>query len=144
MHWTDGFAYLYRWIYSCRIADQLISNFRSHACLTLPSLSGITIYQNTLRPFWTPDHFGPSSRSHLLSFWSKFVWHFVPPPLSHCVLVSDHLDPLTFSLSFFKESKALLASTIIFFEDTSCYYYLFYHYYLFYYYIIPLSQLIFL
>ena len=84
------------------------------------SLSSIVNYWNTLRPFWTPDHFGPSFWSNLLSFWSKFVWHFDPPSLSHCILVSGHLDPLTFPLSFFKESKALLASTIIFFEDTSC------------------------
>ena len=30
---------------------------------------------------------------------------------------SGHLDPLTIPLSFFRESKAVLASTIIFFED---------------------------
>ena len=34
---------------------------------------------------------------------------------------SCHLDPLTISLSFFRESKALLASTIIFLEGTSCF-----------------------
>ena len=60
-------------IYSCRIAGQFASNVRSRTRLTIRSLSGITIYRNTLRPFWTPDHFGPSFRSHLLSFWSKFV-----------------------------------------------------------------------
>ena len=116
MHWTsDGFAYLYQWIYSCRIAGKFTSNFRSRACLTIPSWSSITIYRNTLRPFWTLDHFGPSFRSHLLSFWSKFEWHFAPQPhLSHCVLVSCHFDILTFPLSFFKEIKALLALIIIF------------------------------
>ena len=80
MHWTsDGFAYPYPWIYSCRIAGKFTSNFRSHACLTMPSWSGITMYRNILRSFWTLDHFGPSCRSHLLSFWSKYVWHFAPP-----------------------------------------------------------------
>ena len=37
-----------------------------------------------------------------------------PHPACHCLLDSDHLDPLTFPLSFFKESKALLASTFYF------------------------------
>ena len=37
---------------------------------------------------------------------------FRPTPLSHCVLVSGLLDPLTFPLPFFKEN--LLALTIIF------------------------------
>ena len=104
MHWTsDGFGFLYQWIYSCRIAG-----FRSRARLTMPSLSSTMIYRNTLGPFCTPDPFGPSFRSHLLSFWSKFVRHFAPPaptstPLSHCVPISGHLNPLTFMLSFFKE-----------------------------------------
>ena len=54
VHWTsDGFSYLYQWIYSCRIAGQFTSNFRSRACLTMLSLSGITIYRNT------QGHFGP-------------------------------------------------------------------------------------
>ena len=35
---------------------------------------------------------------------------------------SGHLDPLTIPLSFFRESKAVIASTIIFFQDTSCFY----------------------
>ena len=40
MHWTsDGFAYLYQWIYSCRLAGQFTSNFRSRACLTMPGLN---------------------------------------------------------------------------------------------------------
>ena len=34
---------------------------------------------------------------------------------------SGHLDPLTIPLSFFRESKTVLASTIIFIEDTSYY-----------------------
>ena len=64
MHWTfDGFAYLYLLIYSCRIAGQFTSNFRSRACLTMPSLNGITIYRNKLRPFGPliilACHFGP-------------------------------------------------------------------------------------
>ena len=33
--------------------------------------------------------------------------------------IPGHLDPLTIPLSFFRESKAVLASTIILFEDTS-------------------------
>ena len=69
MHWTsDGFACQYQWICSCRKAGQFTSNFQSRACLTMPSLSGITIYRNTLRPFWTPDHFGRSFWSRLRSF----------------------------------------------------------------------------
>ena len=92
---------MYQWIYSCRIAGQFTSSYRSRACLTIPRLSGITIYRNTLRPSWTPDHFGPSFRSHLWSFWSEFVWQCAPPSLSHCVLVLGHLGPLTFPLSFF-------------------------------------------
>ena len=49
MHWTsDGFTYLCHWIYSCRIAGQFTSNFRSRACLTMPSLIGITIYHHHL------------------------------------------------------------------------------------------------
>ena len=56
-----------------------------------------------------------------LTFWVQIRTTFRPNLLSHCVLVSGHLDPLIFPLSFFKESKALLASTIIFFKDTSCY-----------------------
>ena len=91
MHWTsDGFAYLYQWIYSCRIADQFTSNFRSRARLTMPSLSGITFYRNIIRPFWTPGHlachFGPvfcrfdansyDNRPTLLSHWSssQVIW----------------------------------------------------------------------
>ena len=122
MHWTsDGFAYLYQWIYSCRTAGQFTSNFWGCACLTMPSLSGITIYRNTLRPFWTPDIFCPSFRSHFLSSWVQICMTVRPTPLSYFVLVSGHLDPLTFSLSFFKESKALLASTIIFLILLFCY-----------------------
>ena len=114
VHWTaDVFVYLYQWIYSCWIAGQFTSNFQSRACLTMPSLSGITFYRNT------QGHFGPLiifacwATVPSSSFWSKFVWHFAP----------ESLRPRLRSfgpLSFFKERKALLASTIIFFEDTSC------------------------
>ena len=39
MHWTsDGFAYLYQCIYSCRIAGQFICNFRSRACFDYAEL----------------------------------------------------------------------------------------------------------
>ena len=110
MHRTsDGFANLY----------QFTSNFRS-ACLTMPSLNSITIYRNIIRPFWTPDHFGPSFRSHLLSFWSKFVWHFAPPPWVIAYSSQVIWAPWLFRCLSYKKAKALLASTIIFFEDTSC------------------------
>ena len=64
VYWTfDGFAYQFQWIYSCRIAGQFTSNFRSRTCLTMPSLSGITIYRSTQGYFGPliilPRHFGP-------------------------------------------------------------------------------------
>ena len=86
----------------------------------MPSRSGITIYRITLRPFWTPGHFGSSFGPIFCRFGPNS--YDIPPPLSHCVLVSGHLDLLTFPLSFCKESEAMLASsTIIFFKDTSCF-----------------------
>ena len=66
MHWTsDGFAYMYQWIYSCRIVGQFTWNFPSRACLTMLNWSAITIYRNKLRPFRTSDDFSPLFQFHL-------------------------------------------------------------------------------
>ena len=83
----------------------------------LPSSSGMTIYRNR------PGQF-PTLNSQLESFWShclvvsvQFLGNSGPSWVS-IAPSSGHLDPLTIPLSFFRESKAVLASTIIFFEDT--------------------------
>ena len=62
----------------------------------------------------------------LESFWSnclvilaQFLVYFGPSWVS-AASSSGHLDPLSSPLSFFRESKVLLASTIILFEETSC------------------------
>ena len=115
MHWTsDGFTYLYQWIYSCRKEGQFTSNFRSRACLTMPSLSGITIYRSKQCHFGPltilARHYGPIFVVLVQIYMTFRPWVFVSS--------SQVLDPPPFF--FFKENKALLASTIIFFEDTSC------------------------
>ena len=58
----------------------------------------------------------------LLVVSTQFLWHFGPSWVT-AAPSSGHLDPLTIPVSFFRESKALLSSTIIFSEDTSCYKY---------------------
>ena len=81
MHWTsDLFAYLNKWIYSCRIAGQFTSNFRSCSCLTMPSLSGLMIYRNSnaiLDPwsFWTV--ISVPSFVVLIQFWMTFCYLFL-------------------------------------------------------------------
>ena len=64
---------------------------------------------------WTfgSRHFGPIVSVQFLGH-SGLSWVSAAPS-------SGHLDPLTIPLSFFRESKAVLALTIIFFEDTSCF-----------------------
>ena len=89
--------------------------------LTMPSSSGMTIYRSRLGQFWTLNILLESFWSHCLVVSVQFLGHSGPSWVS-AVLSSGYLDPLTDPLSFFRESKAVLASTIIFFEDTSCYY----------------------
>ena len=55
----------------------------------------------------------------LFSRFGQFSGHSGPFYVS-AAPSSGHLDPLTISLSFFRESKAVLASTIIFFKYVSC------------------------
>ena len=90
--------------------------------LTLPSSSGMTIYRNRLGQFRTLNILLESFWSHCLVVSVQFLGHSSPSWVS-AAPSSGHLDPLTILLSFFRESKAVLASTIIFFEDTSCYTY---------------------
>ena len=81
----------------------------------------MTIYRNTLKAISDPDH---SARVIFVPFFSRFgpiLMIFWPLMSQCCPIVLGHLDPLTIPLSFFRESKALLASTVIFVEDTSCY-----------------------
>ena len=77
--------------------------------------SGMRIYRNRLRQLLTLIIRLESS----LVVSAQFLGHFGPSWVN-AAQSSDHLDPLTIPLSFFREGKALLASTIIFFEDTSC------------------------
>ena len=107
VHICTGKVIPYRLLYSKPI--EKMAGFRPaiffrRACLTTSSLSGTTIYRNL--------------RLHFKPFRSQFLGHF-GPVLSH---LKVSLGPLTVLLSFFKESKALLALRIIFFEDTSCLY----------------------
>ena len=103
VHWTsDGFAYLYQWIYFCRIAGQFTSNLQSRACLTMPSLNVIMFYRNT------QGHSGPLIiLAHLCRF----------DPNSYDISSSFRVIWTAFFsfFFFFKERKALLALTIIIF-----------------------------
>ena len=69
-------------------------------------------------------NFGPLtfSSSNLVPLFSRFgpILRTFRPLMSQCSPSSGHLDPLTILLSFFRDSKAMLASTTIFFEDMSC------------------------
>ena len=85
----------------------------------MPSSSGMTIYRNRLGQFRTLNIWLESFWSHCLVVTVQFLGHSGPSSVS-AALSSGHLDPLTIPLSFFRESKAVLASTIIFVEDTSC------------------------
>ena len=87
--------------------------------LTIPRSSGMTIYRNTLGQFWTLNIRLETFWSHCLVVSVKCLGHSGPSWVS-AAPSSGHLDPLTIPLSFFRESKVLLASTIIVFEDTSC------------------------
>ena len=96
----DGFAYLYQWIYSCRIAGQFTSNFRSRACLTMPSLSGITIYRNTIRPFWDPWSFWPAISVPPFVVLVHIRMTFRPIPLESLRPRLRSFGPLDFSAVF--------------------------------------------
>ena len=87
--------------------------------LTMPSSSGTTFYRNRLRQFRTLNIRLESFWSHCLVVSVQFLGLFGPSWVS-AALSSGHLDPLTIPLSFFRENKAVLASTVIFFEDISC------------------------
>ena len=86
----------------------------------MPSSSGMTIYRNRLGQFRTLNIRLESFWSHCLVVSVQFLGHSGPSSVG-AASSSCHLVPLTIPLSFFRESKAVLASTIIFFEDTSCY-----------------------
>ena len=83
--------------------------------LTMPSSSGMTIYRNRLGQFRTLNIRLESFWSHCLVVSVQFLWHSGPSWVS-AVPSLGYLDPLTILLLFFRESKAVLASTIIFFE----------------------------
>ena len=87
-------------------------------CLIMPSSSGMTTYRNRLRQFRTLIIRLESFCSHCLIVSAQLSEHFGPSLVS--AAISFQLDPLTIPPSFFRESKALLASTVIFFEDTFC------------------------
>ena len=84
----------------------------------MPSSSGKTIYRNRLGQFWTLNIRFESFWPHCLVVSIKFLGH--SGPWVRAAPSSGHLDPLIIPLSFFRESKAVLASTIIVFEKTSC------------------------
>ena len=87
----------------------------------MPSSSSMTIYRNRLGQFQTLKMRLESFWSHCLVISVQFLGHSGPSRV--CAAPSSgYLDPLTIPLSFFRESKAVLASTIIFFEDTSCFF----------------------
>ena len=81
--------------------------------LTMPSSSGMTIYWNRLGQFRTLNIRLESFWSHCLVVSVQFLGYSSPSWVS-AALSSGHLDPLTIPLSFVRESKAVLASTIIF------------------------------
>ena len=82
--------------------------------LTMPSSSGMTIYRNRLGQFRTLNIRLESFWSHCLVVSAQFLGHSGPSWVSTAPS-SGHLDPLSIPLSFFRESKAVLTSTIIFF-----------------------------
>ena len=88
--------------------------------LTMPSSSSMMIYRNRLGQFRNLNNRLESFWSHCLVISVQFLGHSGHSWVSAAPL-SGHLDPLTVLLSFFRESKAVLASTIIFFENTSCF-----------------------
>ena len=79
----------------------------------------MTIYRNRLGQFRILNIRLESFWSHCLVVSVQFLGHSGPSRVS-AAPSSDHLDPLTIPLSFSRESKALLASTIVIFEDISC------------------------
>ena len=88
---------LYQWVYSCRIAGHFTSNFWSRACLTMPSLSGITIYRNT--------HFGPLIvlARHFSPIFCRFgpnSYDISPHRLESLISCLRSLGPLDFSAVF--------------------------------------------
>ena len=98
--------------YQIHIVDFFII-FLSSVCLTLgfdyAELKRYNDLPNQASAISDPEHVSV-----------KFLGHSGPSWVS-AAPSSGYLDPLTIPLSFFRESKAVLASTIIFFEDTSCY-----------------------
>ena len=88
--------------------------------LTMPSSSGMTIYQNRFAKFRTRNIRLESFWSHCLVVSVQFLGQCGPSWVS-AAPSPGHLDPLTILLSFFRESKAVLASTIICFENSSCF-----------------------
>ena len=81
--------------------------------LTMPSSSGMTVYRNRLGQFRTLNIRLESFWSHCLVVTVQFLGHSGPSWVS-AAPSSGHLNPLSIPLSFFRESKTVLASTIIF------------------------------
>ena len=85
----------------------------------MPSLSGIMITETHLGHsgplIILARHFGP-----IFCCFGPNSYDISPHPLESLRPRLRPFGPLDFSAVFFKESNALLASTIIFFDDTSC------------------------
>ena len=116
MHWTsDGYAYLYQGIYSCRIAVQFTSNFLSYA--ELKRYNDLPKHTKAILGPWS---FWPVISVPSFVVLAQIRMTFRLTPLKSLRPRLRSFGPLDFSaVFFFKQSKVLLASTVIFFEDTS-------------------------
>ena len=113
------FADLYQWMYTLLVSVYSMP-FEKQVSSQLIFEANLVSLKQT-KAISDPDHFRPSHFGPIfVVVWPQFFGHFC---CSWVIAVpsSGLLDPLTISLFLFKDSKALLVSTIIFLEDTSCY-----------------------